>query len=464
MERKEEISGKLLRAIIATGLLSFLGVLCETAMNVTFPTLMQEFGITTATVQWLTTGYLLMLALIVPLSSFFIHRFQMKSLFITANVLFTAATLLCALAPIFGALITGRVLQGVAVGISLPLMFNIVLNQAPKSRMGMLMGVASVITAMAPALGPVLGGVIVTHFSWRIIFWCLVPVLLISLALGMTSIEQSEETSKIKFNIGNYIFIAAAFTAFVFGIEEASTYGWTSSRVMTLFGASIVSLIIFIVLSMRSDNPVIHLQVFSHSAFSFGLIYILIIQFSVLALGYIIPNYSQFVWSTKPSIAGMLLFPGCVVGAVATLCGGRLLDRFGARKPILGGCISIIISMALFRFCGTYTALLFILFYVVFTIGQGLSIGNTMTFSLGQLPQNLSSDGNAVLNTLQQLAGAVGTAVATSIVGADQETTGNLSQGAISGGQTVFALLASLSVIALICALAMLRKRITQQK
>jgi len=459
MKDKEEISGKLLRAIVATGLLSFLGVLSETAMNVTFPTLMQEFGVNTSTVQWLTTGYLLLLSLIVPLSSFFIHRFHMRSLFITANILFTAATLLCALAPVFHLLILGRILQGVAVGISLPLMFNIVLNQAPKSHIGMLMGVASVITAIAPALGPVLGGVIVTHLSWRVIFWCLLPVLLISLALGMTSIEQSTETSKIKFNIGNYLFIALSFIAFIFAIEEASNYGWTSIRVLSLFGVTLVTLIIFVILSKRSNNPVIHLEVFGYAPFLFGLAYILIIQFSVLALGYIIPNYSQFVWDTKPSVAGMLLFPGCVVGAIMTFIAGRLLDRFGAVRPIIVGCSAIIISMMLFKFCDTYTTLIFIIYYVVFTFGQGLTIGNTMTFSLGQLPASLSSDGNAVLNTLQQLAGAVGTAVATSIIGASQEEMENLRIGAINGGDTVFTLLAFLSVIALISILCMFRKK-----
>jgi len=388
----------------------------------------------------------------------------MKSLFLVANLLFTIATLICALAPVFGMLILGRVLQGVAVGISLPLMFNIVLRQAPRSRMGMLMGVASVITAMAPALGPVLGGVIVTHFSWRVIFWCLVPVLLLSLALGVSSIEQSSETSKMRFNVGNYLFIAIAFIAFVFGIEQASSFGWISLRVMSLFGVSIVALGVFVMLSMRSRNPVIHLQVFGHRAFLFGLIYILIIQFSVLALGYIIPNYSQFVWGTKPSIAGMLLFPGCVVGAIVTLVAGRLLDQLGPRIPILGGYTFILASTLLFKFCDAYTATLFVAFYVVFTIGQGLSVGNTMTYSLGQLPTTLSADGNAVLNTLQQLAGAVGTAVATSIVGTDQETIGSLSEGAVVGGSTVFSLLSALSIVALVCALVMLRAKHVESK
>jgi len=166
----EKIRPQLVAAIVATGLMSFAGVVSETAMNVTFPTLMRAFAIDTAAVQWLTTGYLLALALVVPLSSFLKRRFPLKALFLCANLLFLAATLLCALAPHFALLLGGRLLQGAATGIALPLMFNIILTQAPPSKLGLLMGIGSLITAMAPAVGPVLGGVIVDAYGWRVIF------------------------------------------------------------------------------------------------------------------------------------------------------------------------------------------------------------------------------------------------------------------------------------------------------
>ena len=153
---------------------------------------MRAFAIDTAAVQWLTTGYLLALALVVPLSSFLKRRFPLKALFLCANLLFLAATLLCALAPHFALLLGGRLLQGAATGIDLPLMFNIILAQAPPSKLGLLMGIGSLITAMAPAVGPVLGGVIVDAYGWRVIFWVLVPVLLLSLALGAAAVRQSE--------------------------------------------------------------------------------------------------------------------------------------------------------------------------------------------------------------------------------------------------------------------------------
>ena len=151
---EKKIDAKLILSIIAAGIMSFSGVVVETAMNVTFPTLMKEFNIDTSTVQWITTGYLLVLACIIPASSYLKKRFTTKSLFVTAICLFIIGTVMAAAAPVFSLLLAGRLIQGIGTGIALPLMFNIVLEQVPEERLGLMMGIASLITAMAPAVGP----------------------------------------------------------------------------------------------------------------------------------------------------------------------------------------------------------------------------------------------------------------------------------------------------------------------
>ena len=178
-------------SIIAAGLLSFTGVVIETAMNITFPTLMQEFAISTSTVQWITTGYLLILAIVIPTSSYLKQRFAMKRLFLAANLLFLTGTLLDATSASFAQLLFGRLLQGAGTGIALPLMFLIVMEQAPLDKMGLMMGVAMLVCALAPAVGPSVGGYIVSTFGWRMIFIALLPVLLFSLAAGTYAIRQS---------------------------------------------------------------------------------------------------------------------------------------------------------------------------------------------------------------------------------------------------------------------------------
>jgi emrB/qacA family drug resistance transporter len=243
----EKISPALLGIILATGIMSFAGIVSETAMNVTFPTLMKEFHINTSTVQWLTTGYLLVLALTIPVSSFLKHNVSMRTLFLSAISLFILATLLCYFAPTFWILLLGRVLQGVGTGIALPLMFNIILDRAPKSKLGLCMGIASLISAMAPAVGPVLGGYIIDAYGWRVIFLVLLPLLFFSLALGFFLLKHNDiPTEKTKFNTFDYLLIVFSFTSFILATEKASSHGWTSIVVLSLLGISALTLYAFI--------------------------------------------------------------------------------------------------------------------------------------------------------------------------------------------------------------------------
>ena len=172
---QKQLTPKLVTAIISAGIMAFAGVVAETAMNITFPTLMREFGIGTAAVQWLTTGYLLMLAIIVPASGWLKNNFSHKRLFIAAEAFFITGTVLCCAAPSFALLLTGRIVQGLGTGIALPLMFNLVLEEVPAQKTGFMMGVACMITAMAPVVGPFAGGLIITLWGWRLIFVFMLP-------------------------------------------------------------------------------------------------------------------------------------------------------------------------------------------------------------------------------------------------------------------------------------------------
>ena len=158
VKQTEKINKRVYAAILATGLMSFSGVIVETAMNITFPTLMREFDIATNTVQWMTSIYLLIVAIIVPLSAVLKQSFTTKSLFLCANLLFIIGALIDALAGNFAFLLMGRAIQGIGTGIALPLMFNIILEQVPQSRIGFMMGLANMITGIAPAIGPTFVG------------------------------------------------------------------------------------------------------------------------------------------------------------------------------------------------------------------------------------------------------------------------------------------------------------------
>lgn len=202
--------------------MSFSGVLVETAMNVAFPTLMKQFGLTTNTVQWMTSICLLVISVIVPLSAVLKSSFKTKQLFVTANLLFFAGLLLDALAPNFAILLLGRAIHGLGTGIALPLMFNIILEQVAADKIGLMMGFGNLITGVSPALGPTFGGLVINNLGWRYVFF-LMPLIILSLFLGLYGIQQKSKIVKIKPDFLSIVFIAVLFAGVIYGFRNLSS-------------------------------------------------------------------------------------------------------------------------------------------------------------------------------------------------------------------------------------------------
>ena len=178
------------------------------------------------------------------------------------------------------------------------------------------MGIASLITAMAPAVGPSVGGMLVSNFGWRMIFISLIPLLLLSFFLGVFSIRQVTETEKISFQWLDYIFLAAGFACFIFATSTASGAGWISVQVLGLLAASIICIAIFCLKCKKSETPLIDIRVFCCVPFSLSVLVLVFIQFICLGLGFLIPNYAQLVLGEEAFLAGCLLLPGCIIGAI----------------------------------------------------------------------------------------------------------------------------------------------------
>lgn len=444
------LDARLVLSIIATGIMSFSGVVVETAMNVTFPTLMREFSVTTSTVQWITTAYLLVLAAVVPTSSYLGKRFRTKSIFATAMVFYIAGIVCGFTAQTFPMLIVGRILEGVGTGIALPLMFNIITEQAPERNIGVMMGIGTLVTALAPAIGPSVGGWLAETFGWRAIFAALLPLLAIAFALGIGSIRQSHPLERRGFDIPGWLMLVGAFAALILGVHEAGVAGVTPSTAGLL--AVFVGLIIgFVLWERRVSAPLIDLQVFRVARFDLCLLSLIALQFTVLGLSFLLPNYAQIVAGAGETEAGSILLPGCVLGAFLAPVSGRLLDRFGAARPILLGSVAVVVALVLFEVLSAYLETGVAMgVYAIFTFGQGLMTGNTMTTGLGLLAPERKADGNAIITTLQQLSGAMGTSIVTMVVNAAQASSCDLAAATLVGTREAYLLLCVVVLIPLI--------------
>lgn len=460
---ERRLDGRLVASMVAAGSLSFSAVVFETAMNVAMPTLMSEFGVGTATVQWITSGYLLTLAACIPTFSFLKARFPMRALFVTAVALFTAGALASGLAPAFWVLLAGRLLQGVGTGIALPLMFNIVVDQVPYDKTGMMMGFATMITSIAPAIGPSYGGLIMSVASWRMVFLSFLPLLLAALVMGGLCIRQATRLTRPSFDAVGFALLCVAFFSLIFGINSASGLGWAHPRVVGLLAACVVACALFCVRSLRSPSPLINVRAFCVPGFTTCVLAVAGVAFMILGFAYIIPNFGQLALGADTTTAGILLLPGSIANAVFAVIGGRLLDRHGPVVPVTAGALVLLASCSLFAASGDRLDVGSLIgYYTLFGVGEGLAFSNLMTVGLRRLPAADRTDGNSIFNTLQQLGGSVGVSVVTTVVAASQAGSADLAASTAAGGERAFAVLAvvSAAVLALsVAGLALLRRR-----
>lgn len=425
-------------AIVAAGIMCFSGVLIETSMNVTFPALMQEFNVNANGVQWVTTGYLLAIAVVVPLSAYFIRNYSAYRLFIVSNLLFFVGVLTDSFAPTLPILLLGRVLQGIGTGIALPLMFHIILTKSPLEKRGAMMGIGTMTTALAPAIGPTYGGVVMAALGWRAIFWFLLPLIIISFILGLHSIPTEKVTRTEQFNFMAFIMLSIGLASLLLAIEQLSAK-WLLLSLITL-GAFYY---------FNGKTTLLNLNVFKHHIFNRLLVGVLVYQAMFLALSFILPSFIQIGLHQSSTVAGLFMFPGALIGAVLGPISGRILDQIGPVKPISIGLIISTLAMIGMALTFKYEIIWFLLgFHIMTQFGSGLAVNNLMTATLSQLDQNLSADGNSVLNTLQQFTGAAATALAARLFASGQQQ--GLHHGAMLGSRAGVWVLFGLFILTLI--------------
>ncbi|WP_373891195.1 MFS transporter [Weissella confusa] len=432
-----------LRAVIAAGIMSFSGVLIETSMNVTFPTLMNEFQTNANGVQWVTTGYLLAIAVVVPLSAFLIRNYSPRRLFIIANLLFLAGVILDGFAPNLLVLLAGRVFQGIGTGIALPLMFDIILTKSPLDRRGVMMGIGTMTTSIAPAIGPTYGGVLLNSLGWRSIFWFLIVLLLASLVMGLTSMPVETVKRTENFAFGAFVFLGLGLGLLLMAVERLS---------LVFLIAAIVSLVVFGFLNKR--RQLLNLAILRHSRFDRLMVSFLVYQAILLGLSFILPNYLQLGLGRTATAAGLFMFPGAVIGSVLAPVSGRVLDEFGAVKPILFGLsvatLAMVLMAVFFKDLSFWTLMLT---HMLLMVGIGFSYANLMTITLSSLAPSENADGNSVLNTLQQFVGASATTIVAQIFAS--AVANHPSAGVVTGSQTGIYVLMGLMVISLIIFIGM---------
>lgn len=387
-------------------------------MNVALPTIMVDFGMNDySTVQWLSTGYMLVSGILIPVSAFLLTRFTNRTLFITAMTLFTIGTAISAIAPSFGLLLTGRMIQAAGSSVMSPLLMNVMLISFPREKRGAAMGVFGLVMIVAPALGPTLSGYIVEYYDWRLLFEMILPFAIISLVLAIFKLKNVMPTRHTTLDYLSVVFSTIGFGGILYGCSSASSEGWGDPVVITTIIVGAIALILFVLRQLKSDQPLLNLSVYKYPMFALSSV-ISIVNSAALFSGMILtPAYVQSVKGITPLDSGLMLLPGAIVMGIMSPITGKLFDKFG---PRILGAIGLLITvlttyqMSFFEM-DTSTAYIVTL-YSVRMFGISMVMMPIMTNGLNQLPTRLNTHGTAVNNTLSQVAGAIGTAIFVTIM------------------------------------------------
>lgn len=420
-------------AVVATAIMSFCGVLIETAMNVTFPTLMTEFKTDSSGIQWVTTGYLLAIAIVVPITAYLTRNYTIRQLFLAANLFFIGGVIVDCISPNLIILLLGRFMQGIGTGIALPLMFHIVLSEVPKQQHGTVIGIGAMTTALAPPIGPTFGGVVSSAFGWRAIFFALIPFLVFSLVMGLWAIPTEESLKKQPFNLMAFVTLGIGLASLLMAIEHLS---------VIYLGVVVVAFVAFFY--FNRENALLSFKPFKFATFNSTLYIVLAFQGIVLGLSFIYPNYIQLAWGKTATVAGLFMFPGATMVAVLSALSGRWYDKSGPLKPILTGLIFAVIGgAAISFFFPGLTIYPLLALNVIFMTGIGFVMGSNVTYSLAQLKPEIQADGNSIVNTLQQFTGAISTTIIARIFS-------SFDSNFVTAGQTSIIFVTTLAVIALV--------------
>ncbi|WP_375162416.1 DHA2 family efflux MFS transporter permease subunit [Bacillus sp. V3B] len=404
--------------IISFVVAGFIGLFNETALNMALNNLIISFGIHETTAQWLTTGYLLTLGILVPVSGLILQWFTTRQLFITSLIFSIVGTLIGAISPTFSILMIARVVQAVGTALLLPLMFNTILMIIPPYKRGKIMGIIGLVIMFAPAVGPTLSGLILKNLSWHWIFWVSLPLLVFALVFGIYFMQNVTETTKPKIDLFSIILSTLGFGGIVFGFSSSGEGdGWGSLTVIISLAIGVIGLLLFSIRQLTMKQPILNLRAFKYPMFTLGLVIVITSMMVILSSMILLPLYLQTSLALSTFVAGLLLLPGGIINGILSPVMGSLFDRFGPKWLVIPG--FVIVTGAMFGFAAitmeTNSAFIVGL-HIIMMIGISMVMMPAQTNGLNQLPRELYPDGTAIMNTLQQVAGAIGTAVAISIL------------------------------------------------
>ncbi|MCQ2009596.1 MAG: MDR family MFS transporter [Sporolactobacillus sp.] len=405
---------------------AFVAILNETLLNIALSDLIGYFHVTPTTVQWLTTAYLLVIGILMPVTALLTGWFTTRQMFLGAMTIFLIGTVICGFAPTFSFLLVGRVIQAAGSGLILPVMMNTILFIYPPDKRGGAMGLIGLVIMFAPALGPTLSGLIIASLSWRWLFYLVLPLAVFSILFAARFLTNVSQATKPKVDVFSVVLSTLGFGGLVYGMGSGAEGGWLG---LVLLIVGVASLILFVWRQLAIANPILDFRAFKYPMYTLATIILILVMVTLFATMILLPLYLQRALLLSSFSAGLVLLPGGLINGMLSPVMGKLFDRFGPRWLVTPGLVIMCVVIWLFsRLTVSESMLYVIILYAALLIGMSMVMMPVTTTGMNQLPKQMYPHGTAIMNTLQQVAGGIGTALFIGIMVSGQQA--YLSQSA----------------------------------
>ncbi|MGO3779615.1 MAG: MDR family MFS transporter [Enterococcus viikkiensis] len=396
---------------------TFCTVLNQTLLTTAFPALMKAFDISASSVQWLTTGFLLVNGIMIPISAWLINKFSSKRLYLTAMTIFLIGTITCFVAPNFSTLLIGRLVQAAGVGISMPLLQNIMLSIFPPEKRGSAMGMAGIVIGLAPALGPTLSGWIIDHYTWRDLFGMVIPIVVLVLVLAIFLMKSVIQLSNPSIDVFSALLSTVGFGSLLYGFSSVGNDGWGSLKVISFLVVGVIVIGLFVWRQSHLEHPFLELRVFKSPIFTIAAILSGVVNMAMVGAEMVLPLYIQNIRGESAFHSGLMLLPGAVIMGAMMPITGAIFDKHGAKRLAISGMLILTAATLPFAFLTKETPIaMIVILYAMRMFGISMVMMPVTTSGMNALPMNLISHGTAVNNTFRQVASSIGTAILISVL------------------------------------------------
>lgn len=457
---------------------AFVAILNETTMGVAIPHLIGDLDITAVQAQWLTTAFMLTMAVVIPTTGFLLRRFSTRAMFTTAMGFFSLGTLVALVAPGFEMLLVGRIVQAFGTAIMMPLLMTTLMTVVPPHLRGRMMGRVSVVISLAPAIGPTMAGLVLDTLSWRWIFAIVLPIALVALIAGARWISNLDEQSHAPLDLLSVVLSAVGFGGVVFGLSQigGGGHGGTSDAaqaaahtatlaLIIALSAGVISLALFVwrqIVLQRVDDALLDLRIFRSANFSLSVAHFAVMSLAFFGVITALPLYLQGTLELSATESGLVVLPGAIAMGLLGPVIGRIYDRWGTRVLLVPGTIMVLVILWWFTTLTETTPVwALVITQTLLSIGLAMSFTPLFTASLGSLEPRFYSFGSATVSTVQQVAGAAGIALLITVmssVSADAAASGAGASAAGAAGARGAFLLAAIIGTPLLISAFLIRK------